>query len=243
MVYTNNVYAQVGASGRRRQGAPKPTPTVEDYLALLYVLDRDKTPIVGAQVAEMLRVSAPTVTATLQRMSRAGWVKIDARKGAMLTPLGRDEARSVIQRHMLSEWILNRVLDVAWSDIHAEAHRLEHGVSEDVAARMRKRMQDPEVCPHGNPLPGHESRTEGWIALDQAPVGIRVVIRRVHELAEYDTELLKFLEEKGVLPGVKAIVREMSRANQTVTLEIKGERVTLGWRIAGQIFVEPAAGA
>jgi DtxR family Mn-dependent transcriptional regulator len=216
----------------------KPTPTIEDYLSLLYVLDRDKRPIVGAQVADALQVSPPTVTATLQRMTRDGWLRTDARQGLMLTPSGRDEARSVVQRHMLSEWILRSVLDVAWSDTHAEAHRLEHGVSEDVAERMRARMEDPEVCPHGNPLPGHESRAAGWTALDQAPVGSRVVIRRVHELAEYDSELMKYLEAKAVLPGAQATVRETSPSNQTVTLDLGGAPVTLSARVAGQVFVE-----
>lgn len=219
----------------------KPTPTVEDYLSLLYVLDRDKKPIVGAHVADTLRVSPPTVTATLQRMTRDGWLRTDARQRLMLTPQGRHEARSVVQRHMLSEWILRSVLDVAWSDTHAEAHRLEHGVSEDVAERMRALMEDPEVCPHGNPLPGHELHAADWIALNQAPVGSRVVIRRVHELAEYDNELMKYLEQKGLLPGAPATVREASRANQTVTLDLGGAPVTLSARVAGQVFVELAA--
>ena len=95
----------------------KPTATIEDYLGIIYTLERDGEKVIGARLAEILHVSPPTVTVTLKRMVREGWIQIDAKKQISLTPAGKDAAHSVIRRHMLTEWLLSRVLDIPWSDL------------------------------------------------------------------------------------------------------------------------------
>jgi DtxR family Mn-dependent transcriptional regulator len=220
--------------------AARPTPTVEDYLATIYTLDRDGEAIIAAHLAEALAVTPPTVTVTLQRMERDGWITTKSRKGIQLTKAGRDAARSVIRRHMLTEWLLTRVLKVPWSRTHAEAHQIEHTISDEIETQMRANLDDPQVCPHGNPLPGYEHVAADWIPLTDVKAGDHVVIRRIHETAEGDAQLLQFLETNAIAPGILADVGEVLPFNQTVTLTLGDRKVTLGFSAARHLYVEKA---
>jgi len=214
----------------------RPTPTVEDYLGVMYTLERDGETILSSRLAKWIDVSPPTVTATVKRMIRDGWVIMDDRKEIHLTPAGREAAQSLLRRHMLSEVLLNRVLGVPWSQIHQEAHKMEHTISAETMARMAKRLENPLTCPHGNPLPGHEDLLEQWIPLTEAEPGQRITIRRVHESAEENLELLAYLETHGLLPGTEALVTEIVPFNQTIALQVGDQRVVLGFTVAERLF-------
>ncbi len=214
----------------------KPSQTIEDYLSLLYVLERDAEPVVGARLAELLGVSAPTVTNTLKRMARDGLITMNE-NGTHLTEPGWASARAVMRRHMLMEWMMLKMLP--WSKLHGEAHSLEHAVSPEAEAAIYEELGHPKTCPHGNPLPGCEEAVAAWIPLTQIPTGTVVTIRRVHELAEENRQLLAFLEEKGILPRVQVTLGEILPFNQTITVLVKGQPVTLGFAVAKYIFVEP----
>ncbi len=218
--------------------AEKLTATIEDYLGVLYVLERDGEPIQGTRLAELLGVSAPTVTNTLKRMVRDGLVRLDSAHGPHLTEQGTEAARSVVRKHMLAEWMLARML--SWSKVHKEAHELEHAISNEVEAALLTDLDDPEVCPHGNPLPGHEDVASAWIPLTGTPVGKRMIVRRIHELAEDSPQIMAFLEEKRIEPGQEVVVEEVLPFNQTLTLCVAGEPVSLGFAVARYIFVEQA---
>lgn len=214
----------------------KPSATIEDYLSLLYITERDGEPASGARLAELLGVTPPTVTNALKRMSRDGLVEMDANHSPKLTQHGDDLARSVLRRHMLAEWMLIRLL--SWSKVHQEAHGFEHTISDDVEAALLEELNQPETCPHGNPLPGFEASVSAWVALPLVKNGERVIIRRIHELAEEIPGLLTFLEENHVEPGQAVTVTEILPFNQTITLMIESKSVTLGFSTARQIFVE-----
>ncbi len=213
----------------------KLSTTVEDYLSLIYVLQRDDMPVVGAHLAELLGVSPPTVTNTLKRMARDGLITMDE-KGTRLTPEGQDSARTVVRRHMLTEWMMVRRLP--WSKLHREAHNLEHAISAEAEAALLEELGHPETCPHGNPLPGAEAAVAGWVPLTEIPAGQTVIIRRIHELAEQNAELLSFLERNGILTGVEASVTEVLPFNQTLTLRVQGRDVSLGFAAAKYVYVE-----
>lgn len=214
----------------------KPSTTIENYLSLMYILERDKEPVLGVRLAELLNVTPPTVTNTLKRMVRDGLITMD-KAGTRLTKVGKQSARTVLRRHMLTEWMMARMLP--WSKLHQEAHNLEHAISADVETALFEEAGHPQTCPHGNPLPGCEDAVSAWIPLTETSPDQAVIIRRIHELAEYNSELLVFLEEKGLMTGAKAIVREVLPFNQTIALEAQGLMVTLGFASAKQIFVEP----
>jgi DtxR family Mn-dependent transcriptional regulator len=213
--------------------------TIENYLGIIYVLERDGEPIIGARLATLLGVTPPTVTNTLKRMLRDGLLVSDEINGLHLSPEGLDSARSIMRKHMLSEWMLAKVL--SWSRLHDEAHHLEHGISDAVEKALLKELGDPELCPHGNPLPGNEAAVENWISLQRMKKGERVVIRRVHELAEETPELLDFLEANGIVLGKEVEVGDVLGFNQTVTIQVDSHPVTLGFSTAKYIFVEPMA--
>jgi len=217
---------------------PHPSPTVEDYLAIIYVMQRDGEDIIAARLAETLEVSPPTVTVTLKRMERDGWLVPESKKGISLTKAGYDAACSVIRRHMLTEWLLARMLKVPWSRIHSEAHQIEHSISKEIELQMLTNLDNPQLCPHGNPLPGYENLSAEWIPLPQVKIGTQVTIRRIHETAEDDDELMQYLENNGIVPGALAVLADNLPFNQTLTLNISGKSVILGFTSARDIQVE-----
>jgi DtxR family Mn-dependent transcriptional regulator len=189
-------------------------------------------------LAEWLEVSPPTVTATVKRMIRDGWVTMASSKEVHLTAAGREAARSVLRRHMLAELLLARILAVPWSQVHQEADAMEHTISPETAERLVAKLEHPEVCPHGNPLPGFEDRLAGLIPLTEAQLGQSLVIRRVHESAEEKPDLMAYLERHGILPGAHVTVREIMAFNETMTLEHRGKSVVLGLAPAALIYAE-----
>jgi DtxR family Mn-dependent transcriptional regulator len=215
-----------------------PSPTIEDYLGIIYTLERDGEEVIGARLAGLLEVSAPTVTVTLRRMSRDQWITIDDDKKIHLTPAGVAAAKAVIRRHMLTEWMLAKILNLPWSKVHEEAHRIEHSISSNVELSLIDKLEDPSQCPHGNPMPGLESLSNGWIPLMTTAAGDQVIIRRIHEFLEDDPDLLKFLESNQILPDKKARIIELLPFNKTISLEISSHAITLGFDIAKSIFVE-----
>jgi DtxR family transcriptional regulator, Mn-dependent transcriptional regulator len=219
----------------------RPTPTIEHYLANIYVMERDQEEVIAARLAEALEVAPPTVTVTLKRMERDGWIAAGQGKDIRLTDKGCAAARSVIRRHMLTEWMLARMLKVPWSRLHVEADQIEHTISDEIENHLRASLDDPQVCPHGNPLPDYELAVAGWLPLTGILTGEKVIIRRIHETGENNPDLLEFLETNGIVPGTVAEVNEILSFNQTLTLHLENHRVALGFAAARYIFVEKVA--
>ena len=218
--------------------ADRPSHTVEDYLMTMYVMERDFGEIVAARLAEMLNVSPATVAMTFKRMERDNWITGKGRKSIQLTETGRAAAYSVIRRHMLTEWLLVKLLKVSIAQTHDEAHGIEHAISPQLEDRLREVLDDPKVCPHGNPFPGCESYTRGWTPLTDLAVGQTVVIRRIHEFAEDNHPLLAFLAENGIVPGATVEIAEILPFNQTLAVRLDGKPITLGFSAARFIYAE-----
>jgi DtxR family Mn-dependent transcriptional regulator len=214
----------------------KLSTTIENYLSLMYVLERETEPVLGVRLAELLNVTPPTVTNTLKRMVRDGLITMD-KNGTRLTRTGKQSARTVLRRHMLTEWMMVRILP--WSRLHEEAHSLEHAISSEVEDALFEDLGHPQTCPHGNPLPGCEAAVSSWVPLTEIAPAQAVVIKRIHELAEYNAALLAFLEGNGIMPGAEVTVREILPFNQTVSVQLEGKVVTLGFASAQYVFVEP----
>jgi len=215
-----------------------PTPTIEDYLGIIYTLQRDREEVYGARLAEILNVSPPTVTVTLQRMVRDHWITLDKNKKVHLTPPGVSAAHNLIRRHMLTEWMLAKILNLPWSEIHNEADKIEHTISSDVEKSLQETLNDPELCPHGNPMPGSEEISRQWKSLPAFDPGAQVVIRRIHEFLEDDHELMKFLEKNKVTPGAVGVIQEILPFNSTISVAVDDHSVILGLDVAYSIFAE-----
>lgn len=220
------------------------TSTVEDYLGLIYIMQREGQSVIGARLAERLGVSRPTVTATLQRMMRVGLIAMDEQKEISLTPQGLEVAQDVLRRHMLAEWLLQEVLGLPWYQIHEEADRLEHHFSEEAVARMETLFERPQTCPHGNPMPG--ALPTPAVTLDQVEEGVWVTVVRVVEEAEEQPDLLAFLAEQGLLPGARLHVLAHRPYNKAVAVEVIGDSkeaarpVVLGLSVARHVRVCPS---
>ncbi len=215
-----------------------PTATVEDYLGIIYTLQRDGEEVIGARLAEILQVSAPTVTVTLQRMLRDGWVQADERKHITLTDAGYEAARSVIRRHMLTEWLLSRVLHIPLAELHEEAHKIEHTLSPQVEAQLAASLQDPDVCPHGNPFPGQENASAQWQPLTTFTPGSVAIIRRVHELLEEDHDKLSCLDQLGIQPGAEVHINSIDEQHDFVEIVLNNQTTRLSFETAQKLFAE-----
>ncbi len=210
--------------------------TIQDYLSIIFVLERDHMPVVGSHLAETLGVTPPTVTNTLKRMVRDGLISM-SKEGTHLTEAGWEAARVIVRRHMLMEWMMIKTLP--WSRLHSEAHQLEHAVSAEAENALMEQLGNPHTCPHGNPLPGYEDTVQSWLPLANISVGKTVIIRRIHELAEENAELLGYLEAHQIKPGVRVTVIQVLPFNHTITIEAQDlPPVTLGNAVARFIFVE-----
>jgi DtxR family transcriptional regulator, Mn-dependent transcriptional regulator len=216
--------------------------TIEEYLEMVYRLDQKGGPVIGARLAEAVGVSAPTVTQTLKRMVKDGYVRMNARKEIALTPAGMEQVRSIQRRHRLAELLLTDILGFDWLQAHVEAVKFQHVLSPEVASAISRTLGDPLTCPHGNPIPGNipdDYTEEALRPLAAVPVGETVIVRRITEDGEEEPQLLGYYYDKGLLPGAILIMREQELYAGTVTVEKEGNSMALGVRAAQELLVAP----
>jgi DtxR family Mn-dependent transcriptional regulator len=183
--------------------AAQHSPAVEDYLETIYELEESGIPVMRARLVERLGVSAPTVSETVARLEREGFLALDDRRVVRLTERGRQSATGVMRRHRLAERLLVDVLHVPWHQVHEEAHRLEHAISETLEPYIVRVLGDPGTCPHGNPIPGSANAVDvaGQRPLADVPAGGHAVVRRIDEEVEAQPATMLALEEHLLMPG------------------------------------------
>jgi DtxR family Mn-dependent transcriptional regulator len=175
---------------------------VEDYLETIYELEESGIPVMRARLVERLGVSAPTVSETVARLEREGYLALDDQRVVRLTERGRQSATGVMRRHRLAERLLVDVLHVPWHQVHEEAHRLEHAISETLEPYLVRVLGDPGTCPHGNPIPGSANAVDvgDQVPLADVPAGERAVVRRIDEEVEAQPATMRALEEHLLMP-------------------------------------------
>ena len=213
------------------------SPAVEDYLETIYELEESGIPPMRARLVERLKVSAPTVSETVARLEREGLLQLDEQKLLRLTDRGRHAATGVMRRHRLAERLLVDVLDVPWHQVHEEAHRLEHAISETLEPYLVKALGDPGTCPHGNPIPGSANVVDvsSQVGLSTVTPGSGVVVRRIDEALEAQPAVMRDLEEGHLMPGSAVEVLQVAGESLRVATAT-GER-TLPLDVAGKIYV------
>ena len=145
------------------------------------------------------------VSETVRRLEREGYVTLDNSRVMHLTAAGRNFATTIMRRHRLAERLLVDVLKVPWHQVHAEAGRLEHAISDNLEAHLVALLGDPATCPHGNPIPGsaHAAPDEPLQALAALAPGDHAVVRRIDESLEAQPAPMLQLEQCGLLPGIE----------------------------------------
>jgi DtxR family transcriptional regulator, Mn-dependent transcriptional regulator len=216
------------------------TPTVEAYLEIIYMMAAESQPVIGARLADALRVSRPTVTATLQRMVRDGLVKLNDRKEIQMTLKGQSIAEHLQRRHRVVERWLTDVLGFDWAKSDAEAHKLEHAMSGEVFELLNKQLGYPATCPHGNRIPGNaRTRVDSQaLQLSAAREGERVAVVRISEYAENIGELLDYLGTRGVVPGAQITVTEIAPLKGPLTLKLGSKVIPMSREVANFVWVK-----
>jgi DtxR family Mn-dependent transcriptional regulator len=214
--------------------------TVKHYTETIFYIRSEEGRVRPGRLAEWMGVSAPTVTVTLQRLARDGWLRIGSDRSVSLTPTGDRLAAAIVRVHRLLERWLTDVLGLDWATADHEAQLLAPGVSERVADRLDELLGNPTTCPHGNVIPGREPPYGELIALADLKPGTRAMVQRVSEVAEHDApELLRELDAYGLVTGARITVTDADRSVQAVPVEVGGKTRPIGTGVARLIWVEP----
>ncbi len=180
----------------------------------MYWLEEAGLPITGANIARAMQLSAPTVHEMVGRLEQDGYVRRNADKSLAFTEAGRDHAAGIVRRHRLIERFLTDVLGIPWDEVHEEAERLEHAMSPVLEARMLAAIGDAKTCPHGHPI--HVGERLMGVPLADVEVGAKVRILRFENEAE---DLLHYLKDSGIEPGLEGELTEADDEHVVVTLD------------------------
>ncbi len=176
------------------------SPATEEYLQAVYTLADDGGQVIGARLAEFLRISPAAVSEMVHRLERDGLLRLDERREVRLTERGLAAASSIVRRHRLAERMLVDLLGYEWWKTHEEAERIEHAMSPEMEERLVRILGDPQTCPHGNPMPGTTPRPTR--PLERLAVGERASVERIPDQFEHEPGFLEYLDTQGVRPGV-----------------------------------------
>jgi DtxR family Mn-dependent transcriptional regulator len=212
---------------------------VEDYLKAIYELSLDDTPATTNHIAARLGVAPASVTGMLKRLSASEPPLLDYQKhrGATLTPEGKQVALEVLRHHRLLELFLQESLGYTWDQVHEEADRLEHVISEDLEERIARALGNPQRDPHGDPIPARNGDlpVQQLTQLEGLYPGQQAVVRRVDN---EDPNLLRYLTAIELVPQARITVLERSDFDGVLRLELGESEVSLGPRLTAQIYVE-----
>ena len=188
-------------------------------------------------VAARLSVSSASVSNMFARLQDMGLVRYERYRGATLTERGREEALRLVRRHRLIETFLLEHLGYDWQEVHDEAERLEHAVSDGFTERLAELLGHPDHDPHGDPIPSAEGtlEVEESFTLSQAVADQRV---RISKVRDEDAAMLDYLGDRNLVPGRLLSVREVRTLDGVVVVEDEEAEVhALGEPLARSIFV------
>ena len=216
-----------------------PSQAVENYVKEILLAQQrlgDGAVPMGA-VAKALEVTPGTATAMLKSLAQAGLADYEPRRGARLTEKGRQLAARMLRKHRIVELYLVEELGLDWSEVHVEAERMEHAVSEHVLEKMDARLGHPTTDPHGDPIPTESGDidVEPLCTLANCPCGADYVIARV---GDQSADFLQYMNERGLRPGSGLHVGTRNEIADAVTVATgDGKSFTMGLKAAEKIFV------
>ena len=214
------------------------TISTQDYLKNIYELTENGESASTNALAKKLNISAPSVTGMVQKLasSRPALVEYQKHQGVMLTKEGKKAALEVIRHHRLLEAWLVQTLGYSWDEVHEEAERLEHVISEDFERRIAAAMGHPIRDPHGELIPTADLKMPLDVStpLSAMRPDQTGTIQRVNAA---DTKLLRYLEELDLVPGVRVEVIGYSPFDHNLTIRVAGKTTVLGLNITAKIFM------
>ena len=218
------------------------TPAMEDYLKTIFGLEEVGERITTQAIADHLNVAAPSVTGMIKRLHDLNLVDHAPYRGVTLTEAGRKVALEVVRHHRLLELYLADALGYSWDEVHDEADRLEHTISEEFEARIDKALGFPTHDPHGDPIPTatgdlpiatHRRLSD----LENGQKG--TVVRIFHD----DSERLRYLGQLGLYPNATLKVLERMPFNGPLRIKVEdGEEHVIGLDLASDVYIELSDG-
>jgi DtxR family Mn-dependent transcriptional regulator len=212
------------------------------YLRTILELEEEGVTPLRARIAERLHQSGPTVSQTVNRMERDGLLTVEGDRHLQFTPAGRSYAVAVMRKHRLAELLLVNVIGMPYEEAHDEACRWEHVMSESVEAKVYELLGRPTRSPYGNPIPGLDefgsdepaSPSVGERNLAFPGLTGPVIVRRICESVQTDSDVLRQLHAAGVDPGATISV---AQDRDEVIVDFSGEQVRLTRDVASRVFV------
>ena len=215
------------------------TRAQQDYLKALYQLHGDQRPVPTRDLAQRLGISSPSVSEMVTRLSAQRLVEHDRYRGQQLTREGRKVALELVRHHRLLEMFLVQVLGYSWDEVHDEAERLEHVISERMEQRIFELLGRPALDPHGHAIPslGGKVRPVSNRALSESHAGEKLVVQGV---SDDDPGKLRELDRRGLLPGTRVDVLGESKFEGPIDIRVRGRRESLPLGLARAMFVTEA---
>jgi DtxR family Mn-dependent transcriptional regulator len=217
--------------------AEEVSTTVEEYLEGIYRLQEKNGSARTSELVKLLKVAPGSVTNTVERLEREGYIMHEPYKGVKLTERGRKIALRVIRIHRLSERLLTDILHVEWHKAHKAACELEHAIADDIVKNLEKALGHPRMCPHGNPIPTKrgklfEDESKPLADLNPAEKGIMA------KITEEEADLLQYLATLGLKPGAHVEIVEKAPFNGPITVKVDGTSRAISRGLASIIKVK-----
>lgn len=210
--------------------------SVEDYLKVIYQLETEGPGATTNNIAEMMEVSSASVTNMLKRLARLNLIEHTSYKGAKLTEAGCKIALEILRHHRLLELYLKEIMGYGWDEVHEEAEKLEHHISEQFEDKIAELLNYPTHDPHGDPIPTKDGIMPkmALLPLTDASINNQYIIGRVRD---QESELLRYFEKIGVIPGVQIRIIDKAPFNGPILVKLEDVEKTIGFNIAEQVYL------
>lgn len=214
---------------------------VEDYLKVIYKLESEGKGASTTRIANAMDVSSASATNMIKRLAKMGLVDYQSYKGASLTKSGEKIALEVIRHHRLLELYLLEVMGYSWDEVHDEAEKLEHHISEQFEDKIAELLDNPTHDPHGDPIPSKDGIMPDMkdVPLSDASPDSTYLVSRIRN---QDPELLRYLERIDLLPGTKVTVKEKAPFSGPITILLEENKQVIGRELAEHIYIAKLPG-
>jgi DtxR family Mn-dependent transcriptional regulator len=215
---------------------PVISQAMEDYLKAIYKLRERSEQVPTSALADYLKVAPASVTNMCKKLAELNLLTYEPYQGVKFTPAGEKLALEIIRHHRLIELYLAEALSVPWDQVHDEAERLEHVISEDLEERMAAALGDPQFDPHGAPIPSRSGivvRPESGRLVDMKAGDNLIVV----EVDDDNPELLRYVGEMGLYPGTAIQLLALAPYEGSLTLDISGKEHSLSYQVAKTVLV------
>lgn len=209
---------------------------IEDFLKAVYLLQQEHERVQTSALAEALGITAPSTTEMAKKLARANLVEHEPYRGIRLTAVGKRVALEIVRNHRLLELFLVQSLDYSWDEVHEEAERLEHAISERLAQRIAEYLGHPDFDPHGDPIPSPEGTVSQreLTPLSEWSLG---EVGRVSRLLDQSPKMLRYLAEKGLTIGAVVEVENVDPFDGPMTLTVNSTQQVIGMHVAQYILI------